>query len=163
MNKKKLPIILITFVALIAVSYLYTCGFKKVCGSAVLEQTVRKEQELKAPKGIIYAEVVDTQESREKGLSGRKGLGEDEGMLFVFDHPGKYGFWMKDMEFAIDMVWLNASGVVVHVERNISPASYFDHNPPLTFINDVDAIYVLELAEGKAEEYGLFLGTKIIF
>lgn len=82
-------------------------------------------------------------------------------MLFVFDVPGKYGFWMKDMRFPIDMVWISQDGTVVHIEREVSPSTYFDFNPPKTFVNTPDAKYVLEMASGTSEKYGLYLGTKV--
>jgi uncharacterized membrane protein (UPF0127 family) len=160
-KQKKVITILIAILALSAVAYAYRCGVQKTCGSSVVEQVVRKEVTVTAPRGTITAEVVDTASSREQGLSGRLGLGEDKGMLFIFDHPGKYGFWMKDMLFAIDIVWINEDGIVVHVERNISPSSYFVTNPPQTFINTPEALYVLEVAAGESEEKGLYLGTKV--
>lgn len=149
------------FVLLALIAVGYHCGIQKVCKSSIIERIVRNEKEIIVPKGKIYAEIVDTRESREQGLSGRKGLAEDEGMLFVFDQSGKYGFWMKDMLFAIDMVWINKDGVVVHVERNATPESYFSVTPPQTFVNVPEAKYVLEIVAGEAEKHGLYLGTKV--
>lgn len=147
--------------ALFFLAYGYTCGVQEVCGLAVVEKVVRSGKEISLPKGTVYAEVVDTQAARVQGLSGRSGLSEDEGMLFIFDHPGKYGFWMKDMLFAIDIVWVSEDLTVVHVEHNATPSSYFATNPPQTFVNTPDAKYVLELASGQAEKFGVYLGTKI--
>lgn len=145
----------------ILVAYIYQCGIQKVCNVVSLERIVRPGKELAVPKGSIWVEVVNTHASREKGLSGRTGLGENEGMLFVFENSGRYGFWMKDMLFAIDILWINKEGVVVHVERNVTPDSYFNTTPPQTFINTPEALYVLELATGSAEKHGLYLGTKV--
>ena len=55
----------------------------------------------------LQVDLALTDEEKARGLSGRESLDEDEGMLFVFDVPGNYGFWMKDMNFAIDIIWLN--------------------------------------------------------
>src|SRR3989338_1806519 len=79
----------------------------------------------------------------QQSLSGRSGLAEGEGMLFVFPQDGKYGFWMKDMRFSIDILWLNASGMVVYMAQNVSPDSF-----PKSFESDVPARYVLELPAG---------------
>lgn len=146
---------------LIVLAYGYRCGLQKVCGMGLIERVIRSEKVIMLPQGQIYAEIADTPASREQGLSGRSKLNEDEGMLFVFDVPGKYGFWMKDMNFPIDMIWVSEDGTVVHVEREISPSTYFDFNPPQTFVNTPDAKYVLEMASGASEKYGLYLGTKV--
>lgn len=152
---------MLSVIALFALAYGYRCGIQETCGSSLVEKAVRGGKEITLPRGTVYAEVADTQASRTQGLSGRSGLALDEGMLFVFDYSGKYGFWMKDMLFPIDMVWINEDGVVVHVVRNATPESYFGHNPPETFVNVPDAKYVLEVASGQADKFGLYLGTKV--
>jgi uncharacterized membrane protein (UPF0127 family) len=153
--------VVLSVVALFVLAYGYRCGLQKVCGSSLVEKVVRNGKEITLPQGKVHAEVANTPASRAQGLSGRSGLSSDEGMLFVFDHSGKYGFWMKDMLFSIDIVWINEDGVVVHVVHNATPASYFVTNPPQTFMNTPDARYVLELASGQAEKFGLYLGTKV--
>src|SRR5690349_12394377 len=50
--------------------------------------------------------VAKTPEEREKGLSGRDSLAQNSGMLFVFDHPDTYTFWMKGMKFPLDMIFI---------------------------------------------------------
>ena len=134
----------------------YTCFFEKVCYSATIERFVRHDVTIIAPQGAIVSEVADTRASRELGLSGRKGLRNNEGLLFVFDAPGRYGFWMKDMLFPIDILWINQNGIVVKTESLVTPESY-----PQTYINDAEALYVLELSAGRAVQLGLFLGSKI--
>ncbi|MFA5132428.1 MAG: DUF192 domain-containing protein [Candidatus Paceibacterota bacterium] len=142
--------------------YGYTCGIQKTCGNQTVERFVRHDMDIVAPRGTIATEVVDTSASRALGLSGRKGLAPNEGMLFVFDASGRYGFWMKDMLFPLDIIWINQSGVVVHIERDVTPESYTGSKEnPKTFINTPDALYVLEINTGKAEEYGLYLGSKV--
>lgn len=160
-RRNKTAIAVLAGLFLIALAYGYNCGLQKTCGVEIVEKAVRGKKEIELPQGRVYAEVVDTPQSRAQGLSGRASLAQDEAMLFVFDHPGKYGFWMKDMLFPIDIVWISEDGIVVHVEHNVSPSSYFTTNPPQTYINKPDAMYVLELASGQAEKYGLYLGTKV--
>lgn len=160
-NKKKALYIFFIALFIIFTSYAYRCGANKVCGSGSVERVVRSGREITLPKGTIYAEVADTLESRTQGLSGRSGLRENEGLLFIFEQPGRYGFWMKDMLFPIDMIWISADGTVVHIERNVSPDTYSKQSPPQTFVNTPDAKYVLELASGESEKFGLYLGTKV--
>lgn len=161
MREKKVIYLLLLLVCIGVSTYGYYCVLEKVCKSAPIERIVRGEREITLPKGVVYAEVADTEASRTKGLSGRSGLKENEGLLFVFDHPGKYGFWMKDMLFAIDIIWIAEDGTVVHIEREVSPSSYFEVDPPQTFANKPDAKYVLELASGVSAKYGVYLGTKV--
>ncbi len=163
MNRKnKIGIIIVVLFSLAILAYGYTCGYQKVCKLAVIEKVVRSGKEIDLPKGKVYAEIVDTPASRAQGLSGRTGLKEDEAMLFVFEQSGKYGFWMKDMLFPIDIIWINKEGVVVHVVHSATPESYFNQVPPQTFINSPDAKYVLEIQAGSAEKFGLYLGTNVV-
>jgi uncharacterized membrane protein (UPF0127 family) len=138
--------------------YGYRCLFQKICDNEVITKIVRSDLTILAPKGALTVEVVNTKLSREQGLSGRSQMKDNGGMLFIFDHVGKYGFWMKDMNFALDIVWIDDNGVVVSVERNLSPESY-----PKAFINNVDARYVLEVNAGVSEKIGLYLGSKVKF
>src|SRR5512136_601336 len=57
-------------------------------------------------------EVAQTPGTREKGLSGRTGLVDGQGMLFVFDKPDRYMFWMKDMLFPIDIIYIRGGRIV---------------------------------------------------
>jgi uncharacterized membrane protein (UPF0127 family) len=136
--------------------YGFRCLATKVCDSIIVDKFVRHDLTLLMPKGALDAEVADTAASRELGLSGRVKMGDDEGMLFIFDVPGRYGFWMKDMKFPLDIVWINQNGIVVDIERNLTPESY-----PKAFTNQSEATYVLEINAGMAEKFGLYLGSKI--
>jgi uncharacterized membrane protein (UPF0127 family) len=140
----------------VALGYISYCFVTKSCTLSSVRKLTSNQVVIKPPKGEIVAEVVDTPASRELGLSGRTGLKKDEGMLFVFDKPGKYGFWMKDMLFPIDMVWISEDGLVVNVERNVTPESY-----PKAFINTIDAKHVLEINQGTAVTYGMYIGSKV--
>ena len=65
-------------------------------------------------------EIADTATARTRGLSGRDGLCGGCAMLFRFDTPGAYEFWMPDMRFAIDIAWIR-DGRIVHIERHVAP------------------------------------------
>jgi len=101
----------------------------------------------------LYVSVAETPEARVRGLSGRTSLASNEGMLFIFDTAAKYGFWMKDMLFSIDILWLSDTGEVVYMEESILPATY-----PDVFAPNVPARYVLELPAGFAEAYSVKVG-----
>ncbi|MBU4141500.1 DUF192 domain-containing protein, partial [Patescibacteria group bacterium] len=68
-----------------------------------------KIEEIKIGGKIIKVEIADMPEKQAKGLSGRKFLAENHGMLFVFTSPDHYSFWMKDMNFSLDFIWISGS------------------------------------------------------
>ncbi|MBU2158924.1 DUF192 domain-containing protein [Patescibacteria group bacterium] len=101
-------------------------------------------------------EVVDTDATREQGLSGRTSIPENYGMLFVFPAKDLHGFWMKDMQFAIDMIWINEEGIIVGIEREATPESF-----PQSFFPSEPVPYVLETVPGEAERQGWGIGTQL--
>ncbi len=109
-------------------------------------------------RGDIFAEMAETDAQMSKGLGDRASLPSNQGMLFVFAEPGVYAFWMKDMHFALDMVWIDASKKVVSINRDISPNTY-----PTTFQPSTRISYVLELNAGGAKKYGITVGTVLSF
>ena len=102
----------------------------------------------------IRAMVVDTPLARAQGLSGRDSLGKNEGMLFVFSAEDRYGIWMKDMRFPIDILWISRDMQVIHVKKNVSPESY-----PNVFYPPQAAWYVLELQAGFADGHAIQVGS----
>ncbi len=106
----------------------------------------------------VRVTVADTPESRERGLSGRDGLASDEGMLFVFPNDEYHMFWMKDMLFSIDIVWLSRDKTVVDIAEDVSPDTF-----PASFSPRALARYVLELPAGFVEEYTIQIGNEVRF
>ena len=104
----------------------------------------------------VRVTVADTPESRERGLSGRDGLASDEGMLFVFPNDEYHMFWMKDMLFSIDIVWLSRDKTVVDIAEDVSPDTF-----PSSFSPRALARYVLELPAGFVEEYTVQIGDEV--
>lgn len=101
-------------------------------------------------------QLADTVAERRQGLSGQDALENDEGMLFVFEEKGKHGFWMKDMKFSIDIIWIDENLTVIHLEEGVSPDTF-----PESFAPSVDAHYVLEVYTGQAEAQGIDLGDRV--
>ena len=99
-------------------------------------------------------ERADTDIKREKGLGERDALCKECGMLFVFDEPGQYAFWMKDMRFPLDIVWLSGDNVVF-VAHNVQPDFSGIIEP------GVAADRVIEVNAGAAES--LESGGKVRF
>lgn len=105
----------------------------------------------------IKVDVVETPEERNKGLSGRESLANGEGMLFVFEKMDTYSFWMPDMHFAIDIIWLDENMKVMHIQENATPESY-----PTNFTPPVPAKYVLEVPAYFSKEKGIVVGDQAL-
>jgi uncharacterized membrane protein (UPF0127 family) len=111
-----------------------------------------------APNGNVQAIVADTAEKRQLGLSNRPSLRQDQAMLFVFEDNQRHGIWMKDMKFAIDIVWIDEDKIVVDIAENVQPSTY-----PKTFLPASPARYVLEMVANQAQAKGFSRGTQLSF
>lgn len=105
----------------------------------------------------VKVEVVNTSESTEQGLSGREAIGSD-GMLFAFGELGTQRFWMKEMQFNLDLIWLRDLKVV-DISENV-PMPVFGQTlgqlpfyTPKTPVNEV-----LEVPAGTAQKWQLKIG-----
>ena len=108
---------------------------------------------------VLIADLAITDEQREKGLAVKDQLKENEGMLFIFKELARHSFWMKDMKFPIDIIWLDGNGKVVHVEDNLKPcASVFNCH---IYDPNTNSQYVLETVAGFAQKHEISLGTNI--
>lgn len=109
-------------------------------------------------KTNLRMELADNQLSRVTGLSYRDSIGSD-GMLFVFtESSAENCFWMKDMKFSIDMVWLSSDKTVLSIDREVSPETF-----PNTFCPVSPAKYGIEINAGTAQNYGFEIGKQVKF
>jgi uncharacterized membrane protein (UPF0127 family) len=105
------------------------------------------------------AELALTREERALGLGNRDALAQDAGMLFVFPQPRRATFWMQNMRFPLDFVWISASGRVVQIDEGIPPPSGDAELPRYT--SNVDVQYMLEINAGLASELGIAVGDAV--
>ena len=105
----------------------------------------------------LEVELATSPAQQEEGLSGRLSLAPGHGMFFVFDHADKWGIWMKDMRFPIDILWANENGIIVTIEHDVSPATY-----PHSFYPSAEASYVLEVPAGYTQAQGIAIGQQIV-
>lgn len=92
-----------------------------------------------------------------KGLGGRSALGKDEGMLFAFNNKDRYPFWMKDMNFPIDIIWIE-DNVVIDITSDVQVAT--DSSLP-TYQPRSIANKVLEINAGEAEHRNINIGDTV--
>ena len=123
---------------------------------AVAAATTSVQRSIQLKGNTIQVTVVSTDADRERGLGGHTGLAPDEGMLFVFETDGDYAFWMKDMLFSIDIVWIDASGKIIYIAPSVAPDTY-----PAAFDPHQNARYVLELPAGYAAAHGVNVGDTV--
>ena len=107
---------------------------------------------------IINIELADTHEKRRQGLSGRVALPERNGMLFLFDKPDLYSFWMKDMQFPHDIIWIDKNYRIADITKNIPPDSF-----PQAFQPRKPVQYVLEVNAGFAEKNNITIADAVDF
>lgn len=142
-NKQKLVTICVAVMAVIALMLPFALARPATVTLRVGQQT--------------YAlNIAATAAAQKKGLGGRETLARDRGMLFVFDTPGTQCFWMKDMQFPIDIIWLDSTKKVTSTVPNITPDSY-----PQQYCGDVTTKYVIELNTGEAKRAGIKIGDTL--
>ena len=113
---------------------------------------------------VYMVDLAVTPAERTQGLSGRPSMEANRGMLFVYDEDGPRTFWMPDMYFPLDMVWIRADCVVAGVTADVP-------NPPLDTPRDQLELYpsagmvrfILELNAGQAANQGIEAGGLVEF
>jgi uncharacterized membrane protein (UPF0127 family) len=104
----------------------------------------------------IQAEVAATAAERAKGLMGRKHLGKDDGMLFIFESEAIHGFWMKNTLIALSIAFIDRDGKIVAI-TDMKPLTLNSHDPPRPIL------YALEMNQGWFAEHGIRVGEVIRF
>jgi uncharacterized membrane protein (UPF0127 family) len=127
-----------------------------------LSQTSKTDLPSASINGHVFSlEIAKTEAQRERGLSYRPSLPQDTGMLFLFEKPGQYSFWMKDMHFPLDMIYIN-NDTVVYVFKNVPPPRSLKQTLPI-YTPDTPADKVLEINAGLSKKYGIKKGNKVKF
>ncbi len=107
-------------------------------------------------RSCLHYEKADTIEKQIKGLSGRHDLAKNQAMLFEFGSQGKKCMWMKDMNFVIDIIWLDGEKKITHVERNVKPDTY-----PELFCGSGNDMFVIETATNAIPNKQIQIGKHI--
>jgi uncharacterized membrane protein (UPF0127 family) len=109
-------------------------------------------------------ELAVTPQQRTQGLSGRPVLPPGTGMLFIFESADRYSFWMKDMRFPLDLVWISAECIVVDITEDVPPPAPGQAVADLpTYRPSEPAQYVLEINSGEVESANIRLGDRVEF
>lgn len=131
-----------------------------VAGIASLPSDVKLES-VEFPRGmvklddvVLEVQIADTDARRARGLMFQDQLPYDQGMLLVFDSPNKRSIWMLNMQFALDVFWIDGDGKVVHIEKNVPPCKTAVETVtcPSYKGKGQDAQYVLEVTAGFVDK-----------
>lgn len=109
---------------------------------------------------IFSVDVAVTEAQKSKGLGGRESLADHQGMLFPYDHKEQYNFWMKDMRFSIDFIWIDGK-TVADVTENVPPPQYGQQ--PAIVKPRVEVDKVLEVSAGTVSRLGIRPGDSVEF
>lgn len=112
-------------------------------------------------KTTLRIEVVDNAVTQARGLSGRASLGEDEGMLFVFSRPAPRNFWMREMNFSLDVLWIRDFTVIGFEENILHPSA--NGGEIIRFQSGQPADMVLEINAGEIKRRGIAIGDRVSF
>lgn len=103
--------------------------------------------------------VADSQKEREIGLSETKSLPENQGMVFIFDRPAYYSFWMKNMTIPIDIIYINGQEIVT-IQNNVQPPKS-PAESLIIYTPTKPSDKVLEISAGLSKKYNFKKGDKV--
>lgn len=114
----------------------------------------------------VRAEIADIPDKREKGLMFRQELAEDQGMFFIFKEEARHGFWMKNVNFPLDIIWIDKDKRIVDIKPNLKPCQE-THGPfddghreksCESYFPLEKAFYGLEVKAGFADKHKIKIG-----
>jgi uncharacterized membrane protein (UPF0127 family) len=108
-------------------------------------------------------EVVSTQAGMRKGLSGRPKLERGHGMLFCFRDQNVHSMWMPDMQFSLDIIWIDDTFTIVNVNKKAVPCVSRIPSECPSYSSEYPALFAIEVNAGDADALGLRVGEKVSF
>jgi len=148
MSKKTLTVALVAVSVFIAALVAVSVFMKSQPSSA-----------LRIGDGAYDAQFATKPSTRAQGLSGTSDLGSTDALVFVFPADGKWKIWMKDMNYPLDIVWLDNDKSVIYIVENAPPEGGED----VIFQPPTDARYVIELSSGSVEAKNIVVGDRAEF
>ena len=158
MDPKQAHIRLVLIAGILALAFFVF--FSEAQESAPQEEVAEVETiiALKVGTSTFSTLIADTPDKQRQGLSGRPSLEQDQGMLFLFDRSLVRSFWMKEMNFPIDIIWIDENKRITGYKQNALPESF-----PETFGSEVPVQYVFEVNAFETSRRGIELGDVVEF
>jgi len=141
----------------IAALIIGVAGILSIPSDSKLEAVEFPRGTIKIDDQVLEVQIADTSPRRTRGLMFQEQMPYDQGMLFVFSEPGWYSMWMLNMQVPLDIIWFDGNGTVVHIAENIPPCMTAVEiaSCPRVTSNGKEASYVLEVANGFVEQFGI--------
>jgi uncharacterized membrane protein (UPF0127 family) len=137
-------------------------GLLSIPSDSKLESVEFPRGIIKVDDTVLEVQIADNESRRIRGLMFQDQLPYDQGMIFVFNEPGVYSLWMLNMQFALDMIWFDADGNVVHIEENIPPCETpTEIMACQSIVPSGEAMYILEVTAGFVEQFGVTKESKL--
>ncbi len=143
--------ILIFFTILIPIIFIYFLFIYDNDIKPVLDH----KYELRVGGNTKYLAVADTTEKQNAGLSNIDDMSTKEGMLFIFNTDQRFPFWMKDVKFNLDMIFMDKEMKVNYIFRNALPCG---NDECSLYVSPYAYRYVIELKGGEVEKLGIKVG-----
>lgn len=138
-------------------------GFNAISSQKEYEASHNDANTLKVNDVKVKIIFAMTSQEKSRGLCCRDSLPQDEGMLFAYDQPGLYSFWMKDTRIPLDMYWLNESKEIIHIEHGVQPEIGVDDSQLTSYGPSTESMYILETNAGFAKKNDIQIGDKAVF
>jgi uncharacterized membrane protein (UPF0127 family) len=136
-------------------------GFVLAGCFSIASQAPQRSVQVFFPDGsVVTAELAVSDAERQLGLMFRPGINADQAMLFIFDVEDTHSFWMKNMRFPIDILWLDKDRRIVHIEAQVPPCA---QDPCPSYPSAQPARFVLEIRSGGAAAHKLKLYDRLDF
>ena len=137
-------------------------GLLSIPSDSKLESVEFPRGTIKVDDTVLEVQIADNESRRIRGLMFQDQLPYDQGMIFVFNEPGVYSLWMLNMQFALDMIWFDANGNVVHIEEGIPPCETpTEIMACQSIVPSGEAMYILEVTAGFVEQFGITKESKL--
>ena len=151
-----IPITIAAFIVGIA-------GILSIPSDVKLESVEFPRGTIKIDNVVLEVQIADTDPLRTRGLMFQEELPLDQGMFFVFDDEERHSIWMLNMQFSLDILWLDNQGNIVHIEKNVPPCKTALETAtcPSYKGDNKKAKYVLEVTAGFVDEFNITEDSKL--
>ena len=114
------------------------------------------EGEIAVGGRTIKVDLALTAPQMEQGLKYRRSLDEDRGMIFIYSHPVKSAFWMKDTHIPLSIAFINSEGRIISIQDMEPDNDRKTYSPPRPFL------YALEMNQGWFERNNIQVGDVVV-
>ncbi len=148
---------------IIAAVIIGVIGMLSIPKDVKLEQTEFPMGIIKIGNVTLQVQIADTKPLQTRGLMFQEKLPYDQGMLFVFEDEGIRSMWMLNMQFSLDLIWIDSDGRIVHIQKDTQPCKSALETMACTFTNGngQEAKYVLEVTSGFVDKFNITENSKL--